>query len=77
MHQQIYFTRAEAANYTRLSLRSIDYARERGELRAFRVGKKVLFAREDLDRFIRAGTIGADLDKMVDETVAELLGGQK
>ena len=61
--------------YSNLSLRTIEYAISQGKLRAYRVGKKrVLIAREDLDRFIRQREVGAGLDKLVDETVAEVLG---
>lgn len=73
-HEQVYFTKSEAAEYLRCSPRMIDYMRERNELKAFRLDrKKLLFAREDLDRFVRQKQAGADLDRIVDETVAEVL----
>jgi excisionase family DNA binding protein len=52
-HEQVYFTKSEAAQYLRCSLRFIDYARERDELKAFRLNRKLLFARNDLDAFVR------------------------
>jgi excisionase family DNA binding protein len=71
-----YFTKEAARTYSNLSLRTIEYAIARGKLRAYRVGeKRVLIAREDLDRFIRQREVGADLDKIANETVAEVLGG--
>ena len=72
-NEQVYFTKAEAADYLRCSLRMIDYARERNELKAFRLDrKKLLFAREDLDAFVRRRGAGADLDRLVNEVVSEL-----
>jgi len=72
-HEQAYFTKAEAADYLRCSQRMIDYARERNDLRAYRLtAKKLLFAREDLDRFVRGKQAGADLDAIVDAVVAEV-----
>lgn len=73
-HEQIYFTKAEAANYTRHSLRTLDYAVENGELRAFKPSKKLLFLKSDLDTWIQRRCAGADLDKLIDEVVAEVSG---
>jgi excisionase family DNA binding protein len=72
--RQIYYTKAEAADYTRHSLRTLDYAVERGELRAFKPSKKWLFLKSDLDAWIRRKSVGTDLDKLVDEVVAEVAG---
>lgn len=72
--EQSYFTKLEAANYLRLSPRSIDYARDKGDLKAYQVGRKLLFAREELDAYVRRRTASSDIDKIVDETVAEVLG---
>ncbi len=41
-----------AAMYCALSQRSLDYARERGELPFHKVGKKVVFKMKDLDAFM-------------------------
>ena len=47
-----WMTNAEASDYTRLSTRRIDYARERGELSFTRVGRKLLFTIEALDAWL-------------------------
>lgn len=74
-HEQAYFTKAEAAEYLRCSQRTIDYARERSELKAFRLEKKnLLFARDDLDAFVHRRSANADLDKIVAEVVSEVVG---
>ena len=75
--EQGYFTKEGAKNYTSLSARLLDYATERGELRRFKVGKRVLFAKEDLDNFIRRKQAGADLDAIVNEVVAGVAGDVK
>ena len=72
--EQIYFTKAEAADYLRCSLRTIDYLRERNELKTYRFMRKLLFAREDLDHFVKQHRAGADLTRICDEVVAEVLG---
>ena len=47
-----------------------------GQLPAYRpLKKKILIRRSDLNKLIEAKRIGADLDKIVNETVAEILGG--
>jgi len=71
---QGYFTKLEAATYTRLSPRSLDYAREQGKLKAYCVGKRLLFSREDLDAFVRKQRVGADLDRIAAEATREVLG---
>jgi excisionase family DNA binding protein len=70
--EQGYLTKDAARAYTSLSPRTLEYAVSEGKLRAFKVGKRVLFAKEDLDRFIRQKQAGADLDRLVNETLAEL-----
>jgi excisionase family DNA binding protein len=72
--EQGYFTKEDAKTYTRLSPRTLEYAVAEGKLRAFKVGKRVLFAKENLDYFIRQRQAGADLERLVDETVNEVLG---
>ena len=68
--EQGYLTKETAKFYTGLSPRTLEYAVSGGRLRAFKVGKRVLFAREDLDRFIRQRQVGADtFDKIVDDLV--------
>jgi excisionase family DNA binding protein len=71
-----YLTKAQACIYTSLSERTLDYARERGELRFYKLGKKrILFKKDDLDAYIERHRAGADLDKIVDEIVHEVVGG--
>ena len=41
-----------ASGYCALSQRSLDYARERGDLPFHKVGKKVVFRISDLDAFM-------------------------
>jgi excisionase family DNA binding protein len=65
--EQTYFTREEAAQYLRLSQRSIDYAREKGDLHAYQVGRKILFTRQALDTYVRRRIAGADCDVRVEE----------
>jgi excisionase family DNA binding protein len=69
-----YYTKDAAKAYTNLSSRTLEYTVAEGKLRAFRVGKRVLFAREDLDRFVRQKQAGANLDQIVAETIVEVLG---
>lgn len=70
MHiSQGYFTKEQAKAYTGLSVRTLEYAIADGRLTAYRVGKRVLFAKEDLDRFVRQKTAGADLDQIVTDAL--------
>jgi excisionase family DNA binding protein len=69
-----YLSKQEAQEYTSLSLRTLDYAKERGELPVFKVGRRVLFKRSDLDRWLERFRADVDLDRIVEETVAEVLG---
>lgn len=53
MTPQEYFTKKEAAEYTRHAEPTLDRAKARGELPFFRCGaRKVLFARRDLDKWL-------------------------
>jgi excisionase family DNA binding protein len=70
--EQQYLTKAQAQTYTGLSERSLDYARERGELPFIKYGKRVLFKRGDLDTWMERHRAGADLDKIVDEVMREV-----
>jgi excisionase family DNA binding protein len=58
--QQTYFTKSEAAQYLRCSLRFIDYVRARNELKAYRLNRKLLFVREDLDAFARKRAVSVE-----------------
>jgi len=72
--EQQYLTKAQAQTYTGLSERTLDYVRERQELKFYKVGKRVLFKRGDLDAWMERHRAGADLDRIVNETVREVLG---
>ena len=67
-----YYTKRQASAYSTLSLRSLDYAICRGHLKAYKVGRKVLITGDDLDAFLRRNLVGADLDDVVDQTLAAL-----
>lgn len=67
-----YLTKAQAQTYTGLSERTLDYARERGELPFFRVGKRVLFKRSEIDAWLEKHRVGVDLDAIVDDVVSSL-----
>lgn len=47
-----FMSKRGAAAYCALSPRSLDYARERGELPFHKVGKKVVFRISDLEAFM-------------------------
>jgi excisionase family DNA binding protein len=73
-----YFNKKNAAAYTDVSQRTLDYAVARGELPAFKLTltgsrpSKVLFRKQDLDLWIQRQRANADLDTIVSEVVAEL-----
>ena len=70
-HEQVYFTKAEAAEYLRCSPRALDYARARDELKAYRPDrKKLLFTREDLDAFARKRAVSVDSNRIGDAVAA-------
>jgi hypothetical protein len=46
-----------------------------GKLKAYKpFSKKTLLRRSEIDRLIERSQVGLDLDRIVDETVAEVLG---
>ena len=47
-----YVDKRTAARFTTLSVRSIDYARSRGDLPFYRVGRRVLFSLPDLRQWM-------------------------
>jgi excisionase family DNA binding protein len=61
-----YLSKDDARSYTGLSTRLLDLAVARRQLRAFKVGKRVLFLRADIDAFVQQhaiGAIGCDLEE--------------
>ena len=66
-----YLDKREAARYTSLSIRNLESRLP--EIPHFRVGKKILFKKSELDRWMeqfREG--GNNLDLIVDETLSSL-----
>ncbi len=52
MPDKEYFTKLEAAEYTRLSRATVDRLMKAGTLRFVKVGKRVVFRKKDLDSFM-------------------------
>jgi excisionase family DNA binding protein len=50
------YSKREAAAATSLSVRSLDYLIERGQLRAVKVGRRVLIPSRELETLIERGT---------------------
>ena len=50
------YSKREAAAATSLSVRSLDYLIEKGQLRAVKVGRRVLIPSRELERLIDKGT---------------------
>lgn len=51
-----YLNKPQSAQYLGISERMVDILRGRGELRWVAIGTRVLFARDELDRFMAANT---------------------
>lgn len=47
-----FFGKPDAATYTASSVRALDYARTNGNLAFYAVGRKIVFARADLDAWM-------------------------
>ncbi len=50
------YSKKEAAAATSLSVRGIDYLIEKGQLRAVKIGRRVLIPSRELERLIEKGT---------------------
>ncbi len=74
--EQQYLTKQQARLYSGLSERTLDYARERGELKWYKVGKRVLLKKSDLAAYVERHRAGAALDRIVDEVVRDLGAGK-
>ena len=72
--QDRYMGKREAAAYTGLSTRTLEG--RLGEIPHFRVGKKVVFKKSELDRWMETYREGSshDLDKIVDGAIESLKG---
>jgi hypothetical protein len=60
-----YLTKSQAQIYTGLCERTLDYARERGEVEAFKIGKRVLLSRASLDAYIQRHRIGTSVKDLL------------
>jgi len=68
MSQDRYMTLAEAAEYLRLSARTIRRSINEIRPRPFRVGNKLLFKKSDLDRWMEVHRL-EDLPRKMDEAM--------
>ena len=54
-------SRAEAAEYLRISIRKLDYLAEAGELKLIKLGEgkrsRVLYRRKDIDEFVESNIV--------------------
>jgi excisionase family DNA binding protein len=66
-HRETYLTKEEASAYLRCSLRSIDSLLARGELKAYRPSRRLLFKREDLDAFVQRRPAYAEVARALEE----------
>ena len=48
------------STYSGISRRELDYARAKGRLAYFKVGRRVLYSRADLDEFMRRHRVETD-----------------
>ncbi len=69
------FTKAQAASYLSKSTRWLDYQLAGSHPPpGYKLGKCWLFKKSELDRWLEQFRAGADLDRIVDEVVAEVVG---
>jgi len=54
--QSIAFTRREAADALRVSLRTIDYLLAQGKMRGRRIGRRIVIPRVEIEKFLRRDT---------------------
>ncbi len=73
--QDCYLDKKEAASYTSLSTRNLEA--RLSEIPHFRVGKKILFKKSELDHWMESHREGGshDLDKIADDAVKTLREG--
>jgi hypothetical protein len=57
-----------------LSRRKLQQLIKDGRLSAFRLDGKLILKRSDLERLLTAAPAGADLARLVDEVVSEMMG---
>jgi excisionase family DNA binding protein len=61
--RQLAYSKKEAAAVTSLSLRGIDYLIERGQLRAVKVGRRVIIPAQELEKLVFNGARSLDQEK--------------
>jgi excisionase family DNA binding protein len=61
--RQLAYSKKEAAAVTSLSLRGIDYLIERGQLRAVKVGRRVIIPAQELEKLVFNGARRLDQEK--------------
>ncbi len=73
--QDRYLDKREAASYTSLSIRNLEA--RLAEIPHYRVGKKILFKKSELDHWMESHREGGshDLDKIADDAVKTLREG--
>lgn len=70
-----HFNQVEAARYLNRSLRWFQLQLTGpNPPPGFKIGKSWMFKKSELDHWLEQFRAGADLDRIVDETVAEVLG---
>ena len=69
-----YMSKRDAAEYLGLSLRKLEY--HLPEVPHFRLGRKLLFRKSELDRWVESYRVPVqDLKSVVDKVVSKVLGG--
>jgi excisionase family DNA binding protein len=66
-----FLTKAHACHYSGLCVRTIDAAREAGHLPSYKVGRRVLIRREDLDAYLERCRVPVGADEVDDGTPSE------
>lgn len=73
--QDRHFSKTGLARYLDKSVRWVDYTLAGPTPPpGFKVGKNWLFRKSEIDQWLEQFRAGADLDKIVNETVAEVVG---
>jgi excisionase family DNA binding protein len=69
-----FFSKKDASTYLSLSPRTLDNLVARGDLPAFKITRKLLFRKRDLDALVERYRVRS-LDDVVDEVLREVLRG--
>jgi excisionase family DNA binding protein len=65
----------QAAEEFPISRRTLWGLIHEGKFPAFRLGRKLILRREDVERFLTSTPVKVDLDEIVEECVREVAGG--